>query len=616
VIEPNSRWWWCLPLLCVVSVLWLLHAELLLTATIPASYDLTGHLLPIAELKYRLLPQGRLHGWSADWFAGFPLYYFYFPLPALIAVALSLVMSLEAAIKVSSVLGLLAFPAGVYALFRALVLPRMQAGIATAVAMTFLLMQSFWFLGGNIASTVAGEFAFSISLALSLFYLATLLRSSGRPTDFVLPGLLLAGVALSHLVTTITIVFVSAVLMLDPAKRRTVLLSWAAAFLLSAFWVLPFLLRHGAMAAVYTQATRSFLEVMPLELWPVIPAAIAGAVVVWRYRPALPLLYLTGAGLLLYLLTGDLVYPGRFLPYWYLGLHMLAGLAIARMMASARRDQTLLIIALIGLPLLFLNVVRGPGYLRLWSEGAYGGLEKRPSWRELDTLFEQLKKHDGRVYWEQAPAQLSALGSRNLAAVTPYVAHGVSVANGLWVESAGVHSQLVDIDSAIARAPRDAQQLARAIVQLQSLGVTRFVALTAATAQIFTRAGLPLQQTSPSYAVFALPGAPLITVEDQPVSISEWSDERVRFSTTSVGKPHVVRMSYFPNWRARGGVIERGENSLMVVTPAQRDVELTFAPTMVETLAMMTSILAAVALAAWVGMRRAKSSLRFRRGVC
>jgi hypothetical protein len=525
----------------------------------------------------------------------------------LIAVALSLLMSLEAAIKVSSVLGLLAFPPAVYALFRALTLPRMEAGMATAVAVTFLLMQSFWFLGGNIASTVAGEFAFSISLALSLLYLATLLRSSGRPTDFVLPPLLLAAVALSHLVTTITIVLVSAVLLLDPAKRRTVLLSWGVAFLLSAFWVLPFLVRHGAMAAVYTQATRSFLEVMPLELWPVIPAAIAGAVVVWHYRPALPLLYLTSAGLLLYLLTGDLVYPGRFLPYWYLGLHMLAGLAIARMMANARRDQTLLIIVLVALPVLLLNVARGPGYLRLWSEGAYGGLEKRPSWRELDTLFEQLKKHGGRVYWEQAPPQLSALGSRNLAAVTPYVAQGVSVANGLWVESAGVHRELVDIDSAIARAPRDAQQLARAIDQLQSLGVTRFVALTAATAQVFTRAGLPLQQTSPSYAVFALAGAPLVTVQDQPVRILEWSDERVRFSTTSVGKPHVVRMSYFPNWRARGATVERSESSLMMVTPQQANVELTFEPTMVETLAMMMSILTAVALAAWLGVRRLRA---------
>ena len=77
----NSRFWWLLPASCIAALLWLLHAELLLTATIPASYDMTAHIVPITELTERLLPQLRLHGWSAQWFAGFPLFYFYFPLP-------------------------------------------------------------------------------------------------------------------------------------------------------------------------------------------------------------------------------------------------------------------------------------------------------------------------------------------------------------------------------------------------------------------------------------------------------------------------------------------------------------------------------------------------------
>jgi hypothetical protein len=578
-------------------LMWLVHAELILTTTIPASYDLTGHILPIAELKQRLLPQGRVHGWSADWFAGFPLYYFYFPLPALTAAVLSFVLSLEAAVKVTSVLGMFAFPFGLYVLFRALVLPRGQAAIAAAVSSTFLLMQSFWFLGGNIASTVAGEFAYSMSLTLSLFYLATLLRSSPRPTSFVLPALLLAGVALSHLVTTIAIVGVSAVLLRDAGKRRTVLLSWVAAFLLSAFWTVPFVLRHGEMATVYAHATRSFQEVMPLEMWPVLTGALAGAVVAWHYRPARLLLYISASGVLFYFIAGGLVYPGRFLPFWYLGAHMLAGFAVASALRGLGRTKTIMLIAVTVLPLVLLNAVRGVGYLREWSGSAYGGLQRRDSWRELQPLFAELAKSEGRIYWEQAPQQLSALGSRNLAAVTPYIARGQQVVNGLWLESSRLHDEMIAIDSAIARARYDGRQLDIALGKMSELGVTRFIALTPATAQLLMQRGAPVQATSQSFAVFAVPAKPLIESRTGDVQILEWSNERVRFRTTSPGAPHVVRMSWFPNWRAYGAALQRGANGMMLVTPRQSDVELRFERTFVELAGAIISMVAVLALA-------------------
>lgn len=599
MIRPDSRAWWGLLFICALVLLWVLHAELLFTSSIPASYDLTGHILPIAELRYRLLPQGRLHGWSADWFAGFPLYYFYFPLPALIAAALSVVMSLEAAIKVSSVLGLLAFPFGLHGVFRAIALPRGQAAIAATISSTFLLMQSFWFLGGNIASTVAGEFAFSISLSLSLFYLATLLRAPAHSASFVVPALLLAAVALSHLVTTIAIVTVSAVLLaMDGTKRRTIVLSWITAFLLSAFWTVPFVLRHGEMAAVYTHAVRSFSEVMPLEMWPVIPGAIAGAVLAWHYRPARVVLFLTATGLVLYAIAGKLVYPGRFLPYWYLGAHMLAGFAIASALRGLDRRKAILLVAIVALPLVLLNAVRGTGYLRDWSRGAYAGLQQRESWRELELLFSSLQQHHGRVYWEQAPAQLSALGSRNLASVTPYVAPGRPVVNGLWLESSKLHEELVAIDSAIARARLDARHLDIALARMNELGVTRFIALTPATAQLMAQSGLSVQTTSQSFAVFGLPGKPLIEGNGAAVQILEWADERVRFRTTSPGTPHLVRMSWFPNWRAHGARLERGPSGMMLVTPQQNNVELRFERTGVELVGTLISLIAAVGLIA------------------
>lgn len=597
----NARAWWLLLAGCVVVLLWLLHAELLLTPTIPASHDMTGHLVPIAELERRLLPALRLHGWSAGWFAGFPLFYFYFPLPALLAASLAPVAGLTAALKLTSVAGLLAFPFAVYALLRACRASRAHAAIATAVAAAFLL-QSFWFLGGNIASTVAGEFSYSISFALSLCYLAVLLRSSGRAGGVLAAAALLAAVALSHLVTTIVVVLISAVLLLQAEKRRLVLLSWVVGFLLSAFWTLPFLLRRGELAAVYTGAPRNFAEAMPLELWAVLPAAIVALFFLWRKASLRPLLFVTAAGLALYLLLGDVVYPGRFLPYWFLGLHMWAGMAVAGLLLTRQRRAIAFAVALL-LPIVLVQAVRGTGWLRQASAATYAGLENGPAWPEVRALIEQLQKDSGAVYWEDAPLQLSSLGSRHLGAVTPYLAPDVRVLNGLWIESTQLHDELLDIARTVGAAPQMAppegeREMRAVLATLSDLGVSQFVALNYATAELLARVGATPVHASPHVALFRFGAAPRIEVEEgasSAVQISEWSAERIRFRTQAIGAAHLVRMSYFPNWRADGATIERGRHSLMVVTPTGSEVVLRFAPTWVERTGAFTSLATLVA---------------------
>jgi hypothetical protein len=223
----------------------------------------------------------------------------------------------------------------------------------------------------------------------------------------------------------------------------------------------------------------------------------------------------------------------------------------------------------------------------------------------------------GRIYWEQAPDQLGALGSRNLAAATPYLVPGQNVLNGLWLESSQLHHDLVAIDSAVARAARSEpaaadQQLTRVLAQLHALGATRFVALTAPTAQLLARNGLRIVHTTPQLALFRLIDAPLIEVIDQSeraVQIIEWADQRVRFRTDAVGQPHLVRMSYFPNWKAHGArPPERTEHSMMLVTPEQHEVELVFAPTWVEMAGAITSALTALTLIAFAVVLRRRAS--------
>ena len=101
--------------------------------------------------------RGRLLGWSNAWFAGFPLFYFYFPLPALVIVGLDVVLPYGVAFKLVTVGGLLLLPPAVYFFTRALGFHRVIALMTAAGGTVYALMESFTIYGGNVASTLAGR---------------------------------------------------------------------------------------------------------------------------------------------------------------------------------------------------------------------------------------------------------------------------------------------------------------------------------------------------------------------------------------------------------------------------------------------------------------------------
>ena len=154
-----------------------LNPRLILEANTPSGGDMAAHVAVPAYLRDVLLPEGRILGWSMDWFAGYPVFYFYFPLPSLVIVLLDVVLPYGVAFKIATVLGLLATPPAVYYLARSLRFGRPVATVAAGAGAAFIFMESFTIYGGNVLSTLAGEFSFSWSLALSLLYLGLLIRA-------------------------------------------------------------------------------------------------------------------------------------------------------------------------------------------------------------------------------------------------------------------------------------------------------------------------------------------------------------------------------------------------------------------------------------------------------
>jgi len=133
----------------------------LLAANTPAGGDMGAHVLLPQYLKDTLLPDGRLFGWSMDWYAGFPAGYFYFPLPALAIVALDTLLPYGVAFKLVTMAGLVALPWAAYYLLRSLGFGRVVAALAAAFSSTYVFMESFSIYGANIKSTFAGEYSFS-----------------------------------------------------------------------------------------------------------------------------------------------------------------------------------------------------------------------------------------------------------------------------------------------------------------------------------------------------------------------------------------------------------------------------------------------------------------------
>ncbi|MEY3467368.1 MAG: hypothetical protein RL532_675 [Actinomycetota bacterium] len=114
----------------------------------------------------------------------------------------------------------------------------------------FLFDESFTIYGGNIASTMAGEFSFSISLAFAVLGFGVFWRGIETGGYRIAATILLALSALSHGIVLL-FAFLGYLLILamhkEPAKWKYGAPVIGTAVLLSAFWVLPFLLNHAYM---------------------------------------------------------------------------------------------------------------------------------------------------------------------------------------------------------------------------------------------------------------------------------------------------------------------------------------------------------------------------------
>ena len=335
-----------LPIVLVVGasliIFVVMNPWLIFTATTPTGGDMGAHVFGPAYLRDNLLSEGRIIGWSNDWFAGFPAFYFYFPLPSLVIVAFDLVLPYGVAFKLVTVLGLLALPPAIYFHTRAMKLNRQIALIAAGAGVVFAFLESFSIYGGNVASTLAGEFSYSWSFALSLVYLGLLMKAVRDDRRYAKwAALALALTALSHVLTTIVVIFASLFVLAWKKGFWRTLVVWLWGFAIAAFWALPLLARIGLTSDMAWTPLSRWEEIFPVELWLLLPIAIPGAI--WALRKtsrAAPMIGATLLPVIYYPLptvlpdlfpnmfsgAGWKLWNGRLLPYWYFGVAFFAAI--------------------------------------------------------------------------------------------------------------------------------------------------------------------------------------------------------------------------------------------------------------------------------------------------
>ncbi|MCA1841778.1 MAG: hypothetical protein LC792_01050, partial [Actinobacteria bacterium] len=600
-------------------------------------------------------------------------------------------------------------------------------GPVALASLPVVLDRSFRPYKGTGISDLGGDLAFPISVVLAVLGLWVVVRGLTTGRDRWLAASLLAVSGVFDVrPATLAVAAALEVLLLRrsaadgerPSIRYLLGAVWPA-LLLVALWALPSPL--GLVGPAGAASYRAGL--FPPELrWWLLPLSAGGAVLALLYgrRPGVILVVVTAAlWLTVRLAPEGAQLNGRFLPFWYLCLLALAGLAVAEFAAAAGRlapeplararlaglatplAAALAVWLLVGLPLgalpaplatwLSTASTRDSNFVPSWATWNYSGYERKPAWAEykgiMTTMARVGREHGcGRAHWEY-DENINRFGTPLALMLLPYWTSGcIASMEGLYFESSATTPYHFLSAAELSKAPSDPQRdlpyrsldVPAGVRHLQLLGTRYYMAFSPpAVAQAEADPDLRLIDQTGSWKVFEVSGSELVTpLRNQPAVLTgvgrgarpwldasvnwyqdpsrwdvplaaggprEWArvavhrsrakkkavgdgvtvdppplrpvvpaqvtgiragDDSLSFDVDRPGSPVLVKVSYFPNWRASGANGPwRVTPNLMVVVPTARHVALHYGTTPVDGAGWVLS-LAGLASAVVLARRR------------
>lgn len=427
--------------------------EYLFSLTTTTGGDTGSHFAAAQYMRDVLLPQGRVSGWMMGNYAGFPLFQFYFPLPFVLMALLGGVIPLQIAFKLITVLGVVTLPLCCYAALRLMDQPFPTPAVGAVFSLCFLFMEANSMWGGNILSTLAGEFAYGIGLSLAVLFTGTLYRGIRTGRCLVFNAVLVFIIGFSHGYTLLFAVGISTFFLFDRVsllKNGIYLLKiHTLGFLLLGFWLIPLI---GNLEYTTPYADRWFIrsiwEVLPPALWP--PVVFAGiALLISGLRMTqtkeggeLPASSITPTALFAYVIALCWVcyciaprvgiVDIRFLPFIQI-LLMLMGAVGAGVLTRSLKSKwaTPLLLLLCILPFV--------GHLEkkvsVWIPWNYSGFEAKNLWPAFNEVNRRLAGSigDPRVVYENSHLHNGAGTPRAFESL--FLFSGRSTLEGLYMQS-------------------------------------------------------------------------------------------------------------------------------------------------------------------------------------
>src|SRR6204780_386073 len=370
-----------LVILAVIFVtVWELHPNLIFSNTLITGGDTGSHLAVPAYLKsvgnpFNLTP------WYPGWFAGMPAYTYYFVLPDILAWFGSYIIGFAVAMKLATILGSVLMPVAAYVMGRLFKAPRPIPAALAIATLPFLFDASFTIDGGNLFSTMAGEYAFSLSLALSLVTIGLFARGVRTGRGYWWAALCLSATLAAHILPWFFAIAAVGVLVIfellqrrgigDPNDldmergdyARPLRFALGAGLLsvgLSAWWLLPFGTTQNLTNSLgyINQPVNSLYQIFAQlgwdfrspttgvitaggDRWVIILAAIAlVAAFTVRDRLGMVLTSLVVVSLLAYVYDPQsVILNERIVPFWFITIHLSAGWLFGYFFARLSRHR-------------------------------------------------------------------------------------------------------------------------------------------------------------------------------------------------------------------------------------------------------------------------------------
>ena len=460
-----------------------LRVELVFSDLLPTGGDMGAHIVPTKFFVSELFNNFKLSGWSQDWFAGYPIYYFYFPLPPIVTSLFSFVFPFSISFKAMVLLSQVLLVISIEMLMRNNT--KQFSFYGFGAGLLYLLTESFTIFGGNLASSLAGQYSFTYSIAfanLSIFYLL----KSGHKYSTEISSVLIGLSLLSHL---IPFMIYLPIFTFNFIKSRTKIYKKISAFLLFLFISLRFSISLFLNLEFTTNMTYTpYTQISDLVKSDILPLAIGAVIyiVLTNKKAILEAIY----GFEIYLIFISIglffygpesaLWNGRLVPFFNLGvvflffnlldldiknitkkiqgklpwlLFFLTTNSYLMYLYYSKWGNTyatttisliliILILVIVSINsenfLIFTTIISLTfatlSYLPHWLNWNFTGYESKSNWTDIATLYEGLNELEpGRIMWEPN-SDLNKYGTPMVLMTIPMFTDHQSV-EGLYFDS-------------------------------------------------------------------------------------------------------------------------------------------------------------------------------------